>query len=166
MIGGRRVRGMFCHRKFFFISNVNGGGWNHCVNQQILLTVFGVGVVLSQQNLSMFWKWGQTVCPPPNLGTFYHKSNWDMLSRGTVCPGDISSRGRLVKGTVRPGDGTSRGCFVQGTLCPGDSSLQKSRGRIVTGTDHVGTLRQGTYHSTPTAPMSGKLWPKSTVRQA
>jgi hypothetical protein len=34
--------------------------------------------------------------------------------------------------------------YIQGTLCPGETSLQKSRGRIFTGTDHPKMLRQGT----------------------
>jgi hypothetical protein len=53
----------------------------------------------------------------PNLGACCHKNSGDLLSRGR---------------------------FVQGTLCPGDAMLQKSRGRIVTGTDRAGTHRQGT----------------------
>jgi hypothetical protein len=59
-------------------------------------------------------------------------------------PGDGSSRGRFVQGTDRPRDGSSRGRIVQGTFRPGDGSLQKSRGRIVTGTDPSGTHRPGT----------------------
>jgi hypothetical protein len=62
------------------------------------------------------------------------------LKSETHCPGDASSRGRIVQGTHRPGDALSRGRIVQGTHRPGDES---SRGRIVQGRIFQGTHRPG-----------------------
>jgi hypothetical protein len=64
----------------------------------------------------------------PKFGDILSPTYWGRVVQGTVCLGDVSSRGRLVQGMVHPGD----------------TSLQKYKGRIVTGTDTAGTLRQGT----------------------
>jgi hypothetical protein len=94
-----------------------------CVYQsipRIILTLFfnifdahmiGIGDVLSHTKNYKSFENGDAQSIP----------KWGRVVQGTVCPGEISSRGQLVLGTVRPL-----------TLHPGDALLQKSRGRIVT----------------------------------
>jgi hypothetical protein len=83
-----------------------------------------------QNKCIKFFKMG-TDCPSPFFGGRFFKKIGDISSRGTVRPGDCSSRGRFIQGTVHPGDGSSRGRFVQGVFCHVGESLQKLRGQTL-----------------------------------